>query len=201
MHVRLGCLCNWARCCWLPNRSDSLFLCSGPMLEQSAPSWVPNSSLAPPCPAPAPQQASPALRTLLERVVLLYALYRTEQDLGWLLSEEMLTPAAGRAVSAALRTLCAELAPHYTLLVDSFGIPEHLVCAPIAADWERYNEVGGSGWVVIVMRVLGAVAGTTARELRPTVALPIESKLQSLSDAVRCALQVDNRGEVRGIAF
>lgn len=45
--------------------------------------------------------------------MLLYALYRTEQDLGWLLSEELLSPAAGRAVSDGVRALCAELAPHY----------------------------------------------------------------------------------------
>jgi hypothetical protein len=58
-------------------------------------------------------QASPVLRPLLERVVLLYGLYRTEQDLGWLLGQEMLPPAAGRAVSDSVRRLCAELAPHY----------------------------------------------------------------------------------------
>ena len=58
-------------------------------------------------------QASPSLRPLLERVVLLYGLYRTEQDLGWLLAEEMLPAAAGRALSEGVRRLCAELAPHY----------------------------------------------------------------------------------------
>ncbi|GAB4821263.1 hypothetical protein N2152v2_008309 [Parachlorella kessleri] len=94
------------------------------------------------------EQASPSLRPLLERVVLLYGLYRTEQDLGWLLAEEMLPPAAGKAVSEGVRRLCAELAPHYKLLIDSFGIPDHLVAAPIAADWAKYNEVDNQGEVV-----------------------------------------------------
>ncbi len=76
------------------------------------PPMAPLASTPTPCPRRA-SQASPALRPLLERVVLLYALYRTEQDMGWLLGEEVLPPAAGRAVSDAVRRLCAELAPHY----------------------------------------------------------------------------------------
>lgn len=31
--------------------------------------------------------------------------------------------------------------PQAQALVDSFGIPDHLVAAPIAGDWEKYNEV------------------------------------------------------------
>jgi hypothetical protein len=30
-------------------------------------------------------------------------------------------------------------------LIDSFGIPEHLVAAPIAGDWARYNEADNQG--------------------------------------------------------
>ena len=32
-----------------------------------------------------------------------------------------------------------------TLFVDAFGIPDHLVAAPIAADWEAYNAVDNRG--------------------------------------------------------
>jgi hypothetical protein len=30
-------------------------------------------------------------------------------------------------------------------LIDCFGIPEHLVAAPIAGDWARYNEADNQG--------------------------------------------------------
>jgi acyl-CoA oxidase len=43
--------------------------------------------------------------------------------------------AAGRAVSELARELCRQLAPQYRTVIDSFGIPEHLVLAPIAGDW------------------------------------------------------------------
>ena len=40
---------------------------------------------------------------------------------------------AGRGVPAAVRALCAQLAPRYRLLVDAFGIPDHLVRLRYAA--------------------------------------------------------------------
>ena len=43
------------------------------------------------------------------------------------------------------RSSVAELAPNAQGLVNAFGIPEHLVAAPIAADWETYNAVDNRG--------------------------------------------------------
>ena len=43
------------------------------------------------------------------------------------------------------RRLCQELAPSSQALVDAFGIPDHLVAAPIATDWEGYNRVDNQG--------------------------------------------------------
>lgn len=61
------------------------------------------------------------------------------------MTEGLLPLAVGRAVPAATRALCAQLAPRWRLLVDAFGIPEHLVAAPIAGDWARYNEADNQG--------------------------------------------------------
>jgi hypothetical protein len=58
-------------------------------------------------------QVSAALRPLLREVITLYALYRVERDVGWLVAEGLLPPQAGHAVPAAVRELCASLAPHY----------------------------------------------------------------------------------------
>ena len=34
---------------------------------------------------------------------------------------------------------------HSQAVVEAFGIPDHLVAAPIAGDWERYNRVDNKG--------------------------------------------------------
>ena len=41
-----------------------------------------------------------------------------------------------------------KLAPQGQQLVDAFGIPEHLVAAPIAQDWEGYNITDNQGELV-----------------------------------------------------
>lgn len=38
-----------------------------------------------------------------------------------------------------------ELSPHAAAVVDSFAIPDHLLAAPIAGDWARYNEGDNKG--------------------------------------------------------
>ena len=33
------------------------------------------------------------------------------------------------------------LAKHYKVIIDGFGVPEHLITAPIAQDWVKYNQM------------------------------------------------------------
>ncbi|KAK9845389.1 hypothetical protein WJX81_005334 [Elliptochloris bilobata] len=82
---------------------------------------------------------------VLARVTALYALRRLELDAGWLLSEGLLALPLGRAIPAEIRALCGELAPSSQKLVEAFGIPDHLVAAPIATNWEAYNAVDNRG--------------------------------------------------------
>ncbi|GMH40366.1 hypothetical protein BSKO_08270 [Bryopsis sp. KO-2023] len=93
-------------------------------------------------------QASYGLSRVLEKLAILYGLSRLEVDLAWFLSNEILLPAAGKAIPEAVRRLCVLLSPHSQVLVDSFGIPDHLVSAPIAGDWEAFNHVDNRGEVV-----------------------------------------------------
>lgn len=93
-------------------------------------------------------QVSPALRKILQPVIALYALVRVEEDLGWLMTERLISVETGAAVAPAVRALCGQVESNWGLLVDSFAIPEHLVAAPIAGDWERYNSVDNKGEVV-----------------------------------------------------
>lgn len=43
------------------------------------------------------------------------------------------------------RGLCRKLAPFGQQLADSFGIPDHLIAAPIAGDWEGFNVTDNQG--------------------------------------------------------
>lgn len=47
-----------------------------------------------------------------------------------------------------MRDLCHELAPLSSRLVDAFGIPAHVLAAPLAADWEAYNAADNRGEVL-----------------------------------------------------
>ncbi|HEY3467880.1 MAG TPA: acyl-CoA dehydrogenase [Amycolatopsis sp.] len=75
--------------------------------------------------------ADPDARTLLERVCDLYALSAIEEDLAWFLGHGRLTASRGKAVTAAVNGLCAQLRPHARALVDAFAIPEQFLAAPM----------------------------------------------------------------------
>ncbi|KAK9840200.1 hypothetical protein WJX74_005380 [Apatococcus lobatus] len=85
------------------------------------------------------------LAGVLEAVIRLYALRRLEADLATLLGERILPIEAATDIPNLIRSSVADLAPNAQGLVDAFGIPEHLVAAPIAADWETYNAVDNRG--------------------------------------------------------
>jgi hypothetical protein len=39
-------------------------------------------------------------------------------------------------------------------LINSFGIPEHVISAPIAKDWVKYNETDNQGELVKINQIL-----------------------------------------------
>ena len=86
-----------------------------------------------------------ALKPILEKLFLLSACDWILQDLGWLVTNKIISNKIGRALPEYVQSLCAELGPHALSLIDSFGIPEHMRHAPIAGDWEKYNETDNFG--------------------------------------------------------
>lgn len=88
---------------------------------------------------------SAATRGVMQLLWALYGLRRVEVDLAWFLSEELLPPSGGRAVSEAVRGLVSVLAPHAMALVEAWGIPDHLLATPIAGDWTAYNAYDNQG--------------------------------------------------------
>ena len=90
----------------------------------------------------------PLLKPILEKLFLLAACEWIAQDLGWFVTNKVLTKNMGKKLPQLIRLLCSELAPHAIALVDSFGIPPYMRHAPIAGDWEKYNETDNFGELI-----------------------------------------------------
>jgi len=91
------------------------------------------------------QHGAPSLKPILGELYRLYALSSIEKDLSWFLCQKILTPDQAIEVGNAVRALCASLAPQALHLVDAFGVPDHMVQAPIALDWHKFNLVDNQG--------------------------------------------------------
>jgi acyl-CoA oxidase len=92
--------------------------------------------------------ASGPTREILTRIARVHALAVVERELGYFLTHGLVTPDAGAKVEDALSTAVAVLAPDAHPVVEGFAIPEQLLYAPIALDWERYNEYDNKGELV-----------------------------------------------------
>ena len=94
-------------------------------------------------------QAAARMGGALVPLTALFALSRMERDMASLLTHRLLSLDQATAVGDASRTLCAQLSAVANELVDAFGIPDHLVAAPIAADWRAFNEGDNQGEVCV----------------------------------------------------
>uniref|UniRef100_A0A383WDA5 Acyl-coenzyme A oxidase n=1 Tax=Tetradesmus obliquus TaxID=3088 RepID=A0A383WDA5_TETOB len=88
---------------------------------------------------------TPGLRELLAPLVALFAAAAVERELAWYLSQEVVPAKVGQLVPDYVRQLVAAIAPNGQQLVAAFGIPDHLVAAPIAGQWELYNTYDNQG--------------------------------------------------------
>ncbi len=71
-------------------------------------------------------------RMLFQKLGVLYALHEIRSDASWYLEQGYIGSAKSKAIRQRIERLCTELRPHMSSLVDGFGIPEHLITAPIA---------------------------------------------------------------------
>ncbi|MEW5311993.1 MAG: hypothetical protein WDW38_003658 [Sanguina aurantia] len=85
------------------------------------------------------------LPDLIRSVALLTGLRSLEVDMGWMMTEELMSVKVGAQLPSAVRATIAVLGPQAHGIVDAFGIPDHLVAAPIACDWEAYNKTDNRG--------------------------------------------------------
>jgi len=89
--------------------------------------------------------ATPACAALIDVLARCWAARRVEVEAGWWMTEGGLPLAVGRAAPGAVRALVAQLAPSAPAIIAGFGIPPHLIAAPIAGDWEAYNAYDNLG--------------------------------------------------------
>ena len=68
---------------------------------------------------------------ILSALCDLYALSHLERHRAWFLEQGLFAGAKARAITDQVDLVCSELRPHAVALVDSFGIPDALLAAPI----------------------------------------------------------------------
>jgi acyl-CoA oxidase len=73
-----------------------------------------------------------SLKPVLKRLCDLFALSQIELNKGWYLEHGALTGLKSRAVTREVDKLCREIRQEAVQLVDSFGIPDSCLAAPIA---------------------------------------------------------------------
>ncbi|BEI86636.1 hypothetical protein CcaverHIS002_0609230 [Cutaneotrichosporon cavernicola] len=94
------------------------------------------------------EKADPTTRKVLARIATVHGLAVVERELGYLVTHKLVPADIAATVEDRLSKAVADLAPDAIPLVAGFGIPEDLLYAPIAIDWERYNEYDNHGELV-----------------------------------------------------
>ena len=74
------------------------------------------------------------LKQTLTRVCCLFALWHLETNRAWYLENGVFSGAKSRAITRLVDKLCREVREEAVALVDSFGIPDSCLAAPIALE-------------------------------------------------------------------
>lgn len=81
---------------------------------------------------------------LLRDIILLSQYHCISQNLGFFVSNGLISVEEGKALPERINKLCASIAKVSLSICDSFGIPEKLM-PPIAMDWIEYNRWDNEG--------------------------------------------------------
>jgi len=127
---------------WMKRQSD---LVQGTAFAYGEREVMDAASAAMEAPTPLGRPPSEELKVVLQLCARLYAARCIEQDIGWFVGEGVLPPQAGREVPELVRSLVLALGPYAAAIVDGFAVPDHLLAAPIAGDWIRYNKGDNKG--------------------------------------------------------
>lgn len=119
-----------------------LFRCfPPPPTHPPAPAPATHPPTRPPAHPQAAERAPAAQRPALALLAQLYGLTRVERSLAFHLASGSLSRADGVALRAATHALYGQLTANGAALAlklcDGWGIPDHLLQAPIAFDWRK----------------------------------------------------------------
>ena len=74
------------------------------------------------------------LRAAITQLRSLYALSTIERHAAWYLEQGYVASVKSKAIRRTVDQLCQDLRPDAVALVESFGIPDELLAAPIAVN-------------------------------------------------------------------
>lgn len=78
----------------------------------------------------------------LDRLKELYTLLILDEHMAWYLMEGLMTPRSARRIKEKINALIRELSDHAESLLAAFKIPEHMIYAPVAGNWQEFNDKG-----------------------------------------------------------
>lgn len=77
---------------------------------------------------------------VLEQLKQLYTLLVLDEHSGWYLLEGLITARSAKKVKQKVTQLIQDLSVHTESLLKAFNIPEHMIYAPVAKDWQEFNQ-------------------------------------------------------------
>ncbi len=75
-----------------------------------------------------------------ESLFKLYAVENIVRDLGFYISEGVVSQTAGASAISSISTLVKEIAKSCADILDSLNVPTHALHTPIISDYVKYNE-------------------------------------------------------------
>lgn len=86
------------------------------------------------------QRAPAGAKTALTQLLNLYSLSVIRENLSWFMIKQLVNVKAAESVEINYKRAIQDLQPLAFKAANGFGIPEHLLTAPIAQDYEDYNS-------------------------------------------------------------
>ena len=83
-----------------------------------------------------------------EKLFALYGLKCIEADVLWYLNHKVISLEAAEKMEKTINKLVKWIAERVDDIIESMGVPEHMVWAPIARHYEKYNSGPNRGELV-----------------------------------------------------
>jgi len=86
-------------------------------------------------------KAKSTIQQPLDILLRLYGTYVLKKDIGWFITSGSINIEAVQKLNATHNQLIKELHKYAFDIVNSVGIPEHLLTAPVAQDYVEFNKL------------------------------------------------------------